>query len=65
MATLYVSDCAKMPSDMNCDLKITGSDKAAVVDASYQHAISSVHKHSAGEPGLKESIENGIETQEV
>ena len=28
----YVIDCGKFPSAANCDLKITGSDKEAVVD---------------------------------
>jgi len=65
MATLYVSDCSKMPSEMNCDIKISGSDKNAVADAAYQHAISSIHKHSPNEPGLKEKITNSLEMQEV
>lgn len=65
MATLYVADCGKMPSKMNCDLKITGTNKLAVLDLAYLHAISSIHNHSPNEPGLKEAIENGTETQEV
>ena len=28
----YVIDCSKFPSEKNCDLKITGSDKEAVID---------------------------------
>lgn len=65
MATLYVADCSKMPSEMNCDLKIAGTNQHAVADAAYQHAISSIHKHSPNEAGLKEAIEKSLETQEV
>jgi hypothetical protein len=43
------------PSENNCDLKITGSDKSVVAEAAYQHAIGS-HQHAANEPGLREEI---------
>jgi predicted small metal-binding protein len=65
MSTLYIADCSKMPSEINCDLKISGTDKAVVVDAAYQHALSSIHKHSPNEEGLKEKIANNLETQEA
>jgi hypothetical protein len=65
MATLYVADCSKMPSEMHCDLKISGTNKLAVADAAYQHALSSIHKHSPNEPGLKEKITNDLETLEA
>ncbi len=40
----YVIDCSKFPSDANCDLKITASDKEAVIDTAYNHAIGPMHK---------------------
>ena len=40
MAKQYVIDCSKFPSDKNCDLKISGSDKEAVIDTAYNHAPS-------------------------
>lgn len=51
----WVADCSLLPSENNCDLKITGSDKAVVTEAAYQHAIGG-HKHAADEPGLRENI---------
>lgn len=58
----WVSDCSTMPSESNCDLKITGSDKAVVAETSYQHAIG-LHKHNPDTPGLKEQI-TGMLTEE-
>lgn len=57
----WVADCSKYSSEANCDLKIKGSDKAAVAEAAYQHAISPTHKHSQDEEGLREKIESGLE----
>ena len=51
----WVADCSKFPSENNCDLKISGSDKEVVTETAYQHAIGS-HKHAADEPGLRENI---------
>lgn len=66
MATLYVVNGSKMPSKMYCDLKIMGTNKPAVVDAAYQHAISPIHNHSLSEPGsLKKAIEQTLEIEEV
>lgn len=56
MAMKWVADCSKMPSESNCDLKITGSDKNVVADVAYQHATG-LHKHNPDEPGLREEIE--------
>lgn len=58
----YVIDCGKFPSAANCDLKITGSDKEAVVDTAYNHAIGPMHKHQAGED-LKKMLRSAVETQ--
>jgi hypothetical protein len=58
----YVIDCSKVPSDKNCDLKITGSDKEAVIDTAYNHAIGPMHKHAPGEE-LRNMIRQAVETQ--
>jgi hypothetical protein len=65
MATLYVADCSKMPSRMNCDLKITGSDRFVVEDTAYFHALSSVHHHAEDEPGLREEVSRMVEVVEM
>ena len=62
MAKQYVIDCSKFPSDKNCDLKITGSDKEAVVDTAYNHAIGPMHKHESGEE-LKKMLRSAVEVQ--
>ena len=64
MATQYIADCSKMPSESNCDLKISGSDRQAVAEAAYQHAVGSIHRHSADEAGLRESITDSLEVIE-
>ncbi len=55
MPKKWVADCSTMPSEMNCDLKISGSDKDVVAEVAYQHATG-VHKHNADEPGLRDKI---------
>ena len=62
MAKQYVIDCSKFPSDKNCDLKITGSDKEAVIDTAYNHAIGPMHQHPPSEE-LRNMIEQAVETQ--
>ncbi len=59
----WVADCSKMPSESNCDLKITGSDKDAVIDAVHSHTVGSVHRHSPDEAGLRESIAAGLQEE--
>jgi hypothetical protein len=56
MAKKWVADCSKFPSESNCDLKITGSDKKVVAEVAYQHTIG-LHKHAPNEPGLREGVE--------
>lgn len=59
----YAIDCSKYPSDVECDLKITGSNRKAVLDAAYLHAIGPVHKHDASDPDLKANLERMIEEE--
>ncbi len=60
----WVADCSKMPSESNCDLKITGSDKESVVEATYAHTVGSVHRHSPDESGLRDQISSSITEEE-
>ena len=62
MAKQYVIDCSKFPSDANCDLKISGSDKDAVIDTAYNHAIGPMHKNAPSEE-LKNMIRQAVEAQ--
>jgi hypothetical protein len=62
MPTQYVIDCSKFPSDKNCDLKITGSDKEAVIDTAYNHAIGPMHGHQPSEE-LRNMIRDTVEAQ--
>jgi hypothetical protein len=62
MAKQYVIDCSKFPSDKNCDLKISGSDKEAVIDTAYNHAIGPMHNHAPGEE-LRNMIRDAAEAQ--
>ena len=62
MAKQYVIDCSKFPSDKNCDLKITGSDKEAVIDTAYNDAIGPMHQHPPSEE-LRNMIAQAVETQ--
>jgi hypothetical protein len=62
MAKQYVIDCSKFPSDKKCDLKISGSDKEAVVDTAYNHAIGAMHNHQPSEE-LRNMIRDAAETQ--
>jgi len=43
-------------------LKITGSDKEAVIDTAYNHAIGPMHKHKPGEE-LRNMLRQAVETQ--
>ena len=62
MAKQYVIDCSKFPSDKNCDLKITGSDKEAVIDTAYNHAIGPMHQHPPKIPLLcSTSVANAVQ----
>src|SRR5205823_294887 len=56
MANQYTIDCSKFPSADNCDLKISGSNKEAVVETAFQHATGPMHNHKKDEPGLKDKI---------
>jgi len=58
----YVIDCGKFPSDKNCDLKIIGSDKEAVIETAYNHAIGPMHQHQPSED-LRNMIRGAVETQ--
>ena len=60
--TQYIIDCSKFPSDANCDLKITASDKEAVIDTAYSHAIGPMHKHQPSEE-LRNMIRQAVEEQ--
>lgn len=61
MAKLYLIDCSKYSSNVVCDLKITGSNRRAVLDAAYFHAIGPTHKHDINDPDLKENLDRMIE----
>jgi hypothetical protein len=65
MTKQYEIDCGKYPSDKKCDLKITGSDKEAVIDTAFQHATGPMHNHRKDEPGLKDQISRGVEERNV
>jgi hypothetical protein len=62
MAKQYVVDCSKFPSDKACDLKITGSDKEAVIDTAYNHAIGPMHANPPSEQ-LRNMIRQAVEAQ--
>ena len=62
MAKQYVIDCSKFPSEKNCDLKISASDKEAVIDTAYNHAIGSMHNHKPSEE-LRSMIRDAVEVQ--
>ena len=62
MANRYVIDCSKFPSEQNCDLKISASNKDAVVDTAYNHAIGPMHKHAPGEE-LRNMIRGAVEVE--
>jgi predicted small metal-binding protein len=50
-------DCREFPSENNCSLKISGTEKE-VLDAAVQHAVSS-HGHHDG-PELREQLRSGL-----
>jgi hypothetical protein len=58
----YVIDCGKFPSEANCDMKIMGSDKEAVIDTAYNHAIGPMHKNPPSEE-LRNMIKQAVEAQ--
>jgi hypothetical protein len=61
----YAIDCSKYPSDTKCDLKITGSDRQAVEDAAYFHAIGPMHRYDRNDPDLKKKIASIVEEKEA
>ena len=56
----WIADCSKFPSENNCDILISGTDKEEVAKAAMDHAVGS-HKHDREEPGLYEGIKNSLE----
>jgi len=64
MATKWVADCSKFPSENNCDIMISGRDKNEVAKAAMDHAVGS-HKHDRNEPGLFDGIQSLLEQREV
>jgi hypothetical protein len=67
MPTQYLIDCSKFPSDKNCDLKIMGSDKEAVIDTAYNHAIGPMHNHAPTDElrgMIREAVEAGATAQQ-
>ena len=58
----YVIDCSQFPNNGGCDMKITSSDKEAVIDTAYNHAIGPMHKNPAGDQ-LKGMIRQAVEAQ--
>jgi len=58
----YVIDCSKFPGGEDCDLRITGSNKEAVIDTAYNHAIGPMHKRQPGEE-LRNLIRDHVEGQ--
>lgn len=64
MTKEYAIDCSKYPSDTKCDLKITGSDRQAVEDAAFHHAIGPMHHFNSKDPDLKKKISAIVEEKE-
>ena len=62
MAKQYVIDCSKFPSDEKCDLKISGSDREAVIATAYNHAIGPMHNHEPSEE-LRKMLRDAVEAQ--
>ena len=58
----YVVDCSKFPSDAKCDLKISGSNKEAVIDTAYGHATGPMHKNPPSEQ-LRQMITQAVDAQ--
>jgi predicted small metal-binding protein len=50
-------DCSTVPSDINCTLKISGTEDE-VLDAAVAHAVDK-HGHQAT-PELRESLRSGL-----
>lgn len=63
MARRYLIDCCKYSSDVECDVKISGSDRKAVLDTAYFHAIGPTHKQDINDPNLKKNLEQMIEEE--
>jgi len=57
-----VIDCGKFPSEKKCDLRISGSDKEAVVDTAYNHVIGPMHNHKPSEE-LRNMLRGAVEVQ--
>ncbi|KKW19977.1 MAG: hypothetical protein UY63_C0004G0062 [Parcubacteria group bacterium GW2011_GWA2_51_10] len=64
MAKKWVADCSKFPSENNCDVMISGTNKDEVTKAAMDHAVGS-HKHDRNEPGLAESIKSTLEERNM
>jgi hypothetical protein len=62
MGKQYVIDCSKFPSEKNCDLKISGSDKDAVIDTAFNHATGPMHNNPPSEE-LRNMIRQAVEAQ--
>ena len=53
-------DCREYPSEMNCSLKISGTEDE-VLDAAVQHAVS-VHGHE-NTPELREQLRQSLKDE--
>jgi predicted small metal-binding protein len=60
MADRKSIDCRDYPSEKNCSLKISGTEKE-VLDAAVQHAVS-VHDH-ANSPELRDQIKSMLKDE--
>ncbi len=56
----YVMDCATMPSDRGCTLRISG-ERDEVLTAATEHAVSS-HGHTDG-PELREGLAQALQPE--
>jgi hypothetical protein len=59
MARMYV-DCREMPSESNCDLAMSGSEKH-LVEAAVTHAVTA-HQHE-DTPELREQIRQSMKEE--
>jgi len=53
----------QFPIEKNCDLKITGSHKEAVIDTAFNHAVGPMHQHEPTSEELRDMIRQAVETQ--
>jgi hypothetical protein len=58
--TRYSVDCRDMPSDNNCDIKISGSEEH-LVDAAAVHMIT--HHQHADTPELRDEVRKTMKPQ--